>query len=248
MGFESLIDIEIFQGFFTLIRIAITITFGLIIMSKYYSNRRKEYFLIGLSSIIATSPWWGSSFSFLSIVFLDFEMGTFWFLFINNVFTPIAAVSWIYALSILICPTRKKMLVSLYSIICILFEILIITFLFIAPEMIGTKISALNSNIGVFSLLISIFFLLTIVITMSVFIWKSLQFEDQRIIWKARFLLLHIITFVVAAIMELLLPLTLLAITIVRLVQISGAIEGYLGWLLPEKISNWLIKEKKKIL
>ncbi len=66
---------------------------------------------------------------------------------------------------------------------------------------------------------------------------------DLKIQWKGKFLLIGMVTSVIGALIDMVSPIVPLTIVIVRLVLIAGAILQYFGWLLPERVARWLIKD-----
>ena len=60
--------------------------------------------------------------------------------------------------------------------------------------------------------------------------------------WKGRFLLVGGFAFTIGALLDAALTLTVLTITLIRLVLILSGIAYYLGFFLPKKLSNKLIQ------
>ncbi|MFX1337919.1 MAG: hypothetical protein ACFFDK_04865, partial [Promethearchaeota archaeon] len=61
--------------------------------------------------------------------------------------------------------------------------------------------------------------------------------------WKGRFILIAFISFTIAALFDVGLPVTPATLVIARLILISSSFLFYLGFFLPDKIANLLIKE-----
>ena len=245
MELKDLTILELLHGTFTLTLVIISIIIGIKILIKYFSTKRIEHVTLGLAWIFLSSAWWGSTFTFLSIIFFARTLDNFTFFLIGNLFIPIALMAWIYSLSHIIYPELEKKIVMLFLVICVPYEITLIIFLLIDPNIIGTKVGTFNSIPNFFVMIFDIFALLTTIITGILFSRLSLKVDDPEIKWRGRFLLIAFISFSIGAGLDALLPLTEIPLIIVRLILISSAIEYYLGWFLPDPIANWLIKEEK---
>ncbi|MBD3340645.1 MAG: hypothetical protein GF353_16175 [Candidatus Lokiarchaeota archaeon] len=240
MGLNDLNEIEIIQGSFALIFVSISILLGLRILLKYFKLKRKELITIGLTWILMSSGWWGVPINFLLIIFLDFEFPGIFDLTIDHIFIPIALICWIYTFSSLAYPDLKKRLTIIYTIIGLVFEILLIYFLITNPEVVGSKPSTFNITIGLFTFSFIGFALLTTIVTGILFARKSLQSDDVVIRWKGKIILIAFVSFVVGAVLDAAVPLSAFMIILTRIILISSAFEYYIGFLMPDKLSNWI--------
>ncbi|MHA1488443.1 MAG: hypothetical protein ACTSRI_02170 [Promethearchaeota archaeon] len=243
-GLADLNDLEILQGSFTLTFVLISIILGLIILLKFFSLRKKELIFVGLAWIFLSSAWWGSSFSFLFIVLFDYTFEPFLFLFISNVFIPVAVVCWMYTIGHLMYPESKKIIVSIFLTISILYEIVLISLLIIDPALIGTIKGTFYYQPELIPMVFQMFALLVTIVTGILFSSRSLKSSDLEVKWKARFLLFGFILFTIGAGMDAAITLTPLTLVIVRLLLIISSIFYFLGFLLPDRISKLLIAEK----
>jgi hypothetical protein len=88
-----------------------------------------------------------------------------------------------------------------------------------------------------------VFAIATALITGFLFSKKSFESEDPKMRWKGRFLLIAFISFTVAALFDVGIPVTPATLVIARLILISSSFLFYLGFFLPEKLAKVLIKE-----
>ena len=241
MVLANLTELEILQGIFTLIFVSISIILGLVILLKYFSIKRKELFFVGAAWIFLSSGWWGSSFSFLSIILFNYTFEPFLFLFIGNVFIPIAVLCWIYAISRLIYTKSKTKILVLFLAICVPYEIVLVIFLIINPSLVGTMKGRFYSQPELFTMLFQIFALLVTIITGLIFSVRSIKSKDPEIKWKGKFLLIGFISFTIGAFIDAIITLDPVTLVVVRLLLIASSILYFLGFLLPDRIARLLI-------
>ena len=127
--------------------------------------------------------------------------------------------------------------------ICVLYEIYLITALIINPQSIGTLERTFDSSHTVIPNVFRIFGILIVLITGLLLSSTLRKSEDMKVKWKGRFLLMGIISFTIGAFLDAVLIFTPIELVIVRLLLISSSIEFYLGLFLPQPIVNKLIKE-----
>ncbi|MFX1444069.1 MAG: hypothetical protein ACFFHV_11690 [Promethearchaeota archaeon] len=242
MGLESLSQVELIQVTFSLIFVVISLIVGLKILLKYFKLKNKVLITVGLTWIFLSSPWWGNAISFFIYMFIEQEIDLFWDLFLGNIFIPVAVVLWVYSFSELVYPQLKRKLLTIYLIISIPYEILLIMFFFIDIEIIGSKTARFNTEHNLYPFSYQILAILTALITGILLARESLRSEDKRIQLKGKFLLLGFTSFTVAAIFDAAIPMDPILLAIIRTVLIMSAFEYYLGFLLPDWIADRLIK------
>jgi hypothetical protein len=242
MGLEDLNESEILQGSFSLIFVIISVIIGLIIFTKYFSLKRKEYITIGLTWIFMSTVWWSASISFITILFFNFALNPFWYLFIGNIMVAAALWCWIYSFCILANPTSKIIIISIYSAICVIYEVFLIVFFIVDPSVIGSLEGKFYYQPKLWTMFFQIFAVFTTLVTGILFSKESMKVNDPLIKLKGKFLLVAFISFTIGALLDALLAFTPLNLVIVRLILISSAIEYYFGFFVPKRLANWIIQ------
>lgn len=245
MGFEDLTELEILQGSFALIFIIISLILGIRIAFKYFSLKRFELITVGLTWIFMSSSWWGASISFILFIFFGFGLNVFLYLFISNVFLPGALICWIYSFCHLAYPRLKKKMVSIYLVICVIYEIFLIIFLLINPEIIAIMEGKFNTKHQIYTLSFDIFTIISALITGVIFAKISMKSENPVVKLKGKFLLIGFISLMTGAILDAGIPINAITLVLVRILLISSAIEYYMGFLLPSPIANWIENRNK---
>ena len=242
MILQILTQENIITAIFTLLFVLISLIVGLRILLKYFSFHTKELIMVGLAWICLSSPWWSAPFSFLTYI----TFGVLWevhiFFLIGNIFIPIALICWIYSFTEMMYPNLKKNLLIIYSSICSVFVIFFLFFLAYDVNVIGTFSGTFDAKYISFTRIFQAFAIVSALITGILFALKSFKSDDPKIRWKGRFLLIAFISFSTSAILDSGFELGVTGVLIIRVLLISSAIEYYLGFLLPDRIANKLIR------
>ncbi|MHA1725316.1 MAG: hypothetical protein ACTSXH_10810 [Promethearchaeota archaeon] len=213
-------------------------------MSKYFTYKVKVSIPVGLTWIFLSTAWWGAAISFVLYLIATTTLNLFYYLLVDNIFLPIALLCWMHSFATIIYPQVKRKLMMIYSVICIPYEILLISFLIIDPEIVGTKEGIFNSSNNLFVLVFLLFSIASALITGVLFALKSMQSEDPTIQWKGKFLLLAFIFFTSAGLLDAGIPTNAVTLIIARSILISSTFLFYLGFFLPEKLTNKLLKKE----
>ena len=243
MGLEGLTQFEIIQGFAGLISLAISIFVGLKIISKYFTYKRVELLTVGLMMVFITSAWWGASLAFIMYFVFNSELSDVSYIFISYGLVSLASIFWIFSFGYLVYPKLKWKLLSIWLAISIVYTIFFMYYLFINPSFLAERITPFDSETRYFVSGYVLLSLLMSLITQIIFLRVSLQSNDPRIRWKGKFIFLGLIVFLIGAILDSVIALDPVTLFITRILLVISSILGYIGWIMPERVANWLIKE-----
>jgi len=245
MGLEGLTELQIFSGFIGLVSMAITFILAIKIISKYLTYKRIEFLAIGLMMIFITSSWWGATLAFVLYVFFNTELSYVLYIFMSFGFMWVASLLWMYAFSYLVYPKSKMKITSIFLVISILYMILFIIFLTTNPSLIATRVGRFDTENGSYTLIFSLFNLTVSIITNIIFLKHCLRSDDPKIQWRGKLIFISLILFTIGAIFDSAATINPISLFIVRLILVLSSILGYIGWIMPDRIANWLIKEEK---
>ena len=240
MGIEDLTQLEILQSVFAIIFVSISLVLGFRILLKYFSLKNKELITIGLTWVFMSSAWWGPSISFILIVLFGFGLNQFIYLFIGTAFLPLTIICWVYSFCHMAYPHLKKKIMSIYIVICVIYEIFLIIFLVVDPEIVGTMEGSVNSRHNLYPLLFDIFIIATAFTTALLLARILMRSEEAPIRLKGWLLAIGITSLTIGATLDAALTMNALTLVLVRILLISSAIEYYMSFLLPTRISNWI--------
>lgn len=144
---------------------------------------------------------------------------------------PVALMCWIYSFANLVYPNKQKILILSFLGISIIHEIIVIMVIYNPDSLFMLQI---------FMIILSLIFL----ITGYIFTNNSLKAEDKKIRLKGIFLSIAFTSFIAGTIIDSIFYEEVFALLIfVRLLYISSAFEYYLGFFLPQRLANLLVKE-----
>lgn len=240
----SLSPIDTLNGIFSLIFVAISLFVGFVILSRYFKYKERIYLMVGATWILISEPWWPSSVSFLVALSNGVGIPPQAYFLIGNILVPLAIVFWLLAFTEFLYSEKRKLILSIFAIIGVVFEILFFSFLFLNPDLIGDLSGPVNVNYKSFIMVFLIIFLLIIVITGFLFANLSLKSKDPEVKLKGKLLIIAYISFSVGALLDSSVPFNEATIIIIRLILILSAICWYGGFILPKWMKKFLLKNR----
>ncbi|HEY0087221.1 MAG TPA: hypothetical protein VGB37_00160 [Candidatus Lokiarchaeia archaeon] len=190
------------------------------------------------------SVWAGSGFSFLMIILTGEGLSTAQYFFINTFWMAISLFFWMWTITELKYKGKQKIILLIYAIMGITFEIYLIYYLITDPSIIGeVSTPPLDITYHGIAMIFTLFVLASICISLFLFAGSSLKTGTPDIKLKAKFLLIAMISFVIGAFADGFVTLTMITVFVIRILLISSAIEVYIGWVLPEFVRKLFLKE-----
>ena len=230
------------QGGLGLVIFIIYFIVGLRVALIYRKQKQKEYLTMGIALSIM-SGYTVHAISFLTIALFDFMFDLFTFFLITLTLALIAVNCWIYTFSTTIYPNQRKIIVSCYLTVSAILEIFLIYFLLTDIDIVGIQLGKFDLQINLYGLIFVGFALLSHMIPIGIFSFKTIRLGKPELKLRGIFILIGGISFVLGLIIEMRttsIPIIILA----RIIIISGAIEYYIGWVLPKPIVKLLVKDK----
>ena len=237
--------LDIANGILGLIFVAITIIVGLSIIIKYFDTKNINLLYVGLAWILFCSGWYGTSVSFIVSFFNGGEgLPLEAILLINFTPLPIGVISWMIAFTNFIVKEKQKLFLSIIVIISLIFYILLTSYVIFDVNLMAIKESAVDtrSNNPFMALFIAIIILIILVSGIA-FAIKTIKIGEPETKWKGIFLLIAFPSFAIGGLLDATVPTTPLSLVVFRLLLMTSAIEFYLGFILPKKLKNFLIKQ-----
>ncbi len=230
----ALLPIDIANGVFSIIFVSISILIGLTIISKYFEHKRRTYLLIGLTWIGMSAPWTPSSISLLSYLLFGTVLSIEILLFIAIFFLPIVQILWITVVCIFKEIKKRKLIIGIFIIEGILFEIYFLLNLFTNSSAIGEFSGTFDMNYRLWVNLFLFSLLIVFLITGTMLALESYKSNDPEVKLRGKFLFLAFYSFIIGSILDIFSTNSILILTIARLILISSAFEFYLGFIPPE--------------
>ena len=240
----SLTPIEILHSSFSLVAIVISILIGLIIISKYFKFKQRNFLLIGIFWTGLTFPWLPTAITFIMVLTVGRGLPVQGYILIGIMILPLTVLCGLTAFTSLLGVKRKRRRAILLSVLVfnLVYESLIIYFLIRNVDIIARLADVLTIQWSIFSQIYFIINLVLFLVTGILFSRKSLQSESKEIRFKGKLLMAAFISFTIGTVLDFAIPNPITYI-IARLILLSSSIEFYIGFLLPERIKRLLIKE-----
>ncbi|TFG07820.1 MAG: hypothetical protein EU539_03985 [Promethearchaeota archaeon] len=238
----TLTQYDLLNGIFALIFVIISLLVGFRILIKYFTLKKRELITVGLTWIFLSSGWWGAGFSFFLLTIFNYSMNPILYMFLGNIFVPIAIMCWIYSFASMVYTNMKNRIIIIFLVICVSYEVYLISILIFDPNAIGKFLGVFYYQPNIYVLAFQIFAILVSFITGILFSRKSLQSDDPKIRLKGKFLLIAFTAFTLGAIIDSAFAENPITLVIARIILALSAFAYYLGFLLPEKLAESLIR------
>ncbi|MBD3255547.1 MAG: hypothetical protein GF383_10660 [Candidatus Lokiarchaeota archaeon] len=243
MAVTSLTTLELLQGVLTLIFVVVSIILGVSIMLKYFKYQNRSFLLFGISWICLISPYWPDAITILTITFFNSELPEILYFFLAMAFVPVVHITWIMAMTDLIYRNKKMVLMAIFTIEAVLYEIFFLFFLFTNKASIGTRVATFDIDWSLFVIIYLLFSIVAFTITGLMFAIESLRSEKDDIRLKGYFLLIAFLSFAIGTFFESILVLNPLILVIIRIIVLFAAFEFYIGFTLPSIIKKAFLKQ-----
>ncbi len=241
--------VQILQGSLSLIFVVLSLIVGINILLKYFTYKERVFALVGFAWIGLPSPYYPDAINFVLIVVFNATsdsippLGEVACFIIGYALIPLFLMSWLTALTDFLYEKKQKLILIVFLIISVIFEVLFFYFLFTDLSLIGIFITPFQIRWSIFMQLYLLSIILVVIFTGILFARKSFKSESAEVRLKGRFLLAAFISFAIGAIIEALVNLDPLIVILTRSILISSAIEFYFGFILPDWFKNRILKE-----
>ncbi len=227
----------IVNGIFSIIFILISMLIGIRIVWGYRKNKERMYIYVGLVWILITESWWSSALSFLIAFITDtngLQSYPAVYLLIGNLLLPINQIIWLSLTTNLFYKKKQKIVVGIYAIFTLVFEILLLFFIFTDTTAIGEVVSIVDVEYTPLFLVWILVNLLVFVIPGFIFGRVTLKSDAPDRKLKGKLLIIAFAIFTIGAILDSasFMPSELLPVT--RIILIASAFCYYGGFILPK--------------
>jgi len=242
MFYQVLSDLAQISGLTALIAVFISFLLGFIVLMKFFKTKQVLIFNFFLCIIFTASPWYPSGLGYLYWIITGEFLTYQFYVLIGTVGIPIAILAWLNVYLSTINPKKKKLVLILYGIFSIFFELYLFYFLLLAPgapidSLLGIIIDPANPMDIDYKGFVLIFLglsILTACITGFHFAVKSMKKEETpEIRWKGKFLLIAFLFFGISAIFDALIEMGPILLIFIRIILALAMFLFYLGFILP---------------
>ncbi|MHA1689855.1 MAG: hypothetical protein ACTSYC_08690 [Promethearchaeota archaeon] len=242
--------LQIFQGTFSLIYVIISTIVSIVILSHYLSNKRLEFILVGVAIFGLAGPWIPDAITFLVIIFTNFAAQASFYLeftirmvLITTAFTPISIICWLGAITKFLGIKYRKIILIIFTILMIIFEIFLFAFYFMDISLLGNFHGPFDYQWSMFTTIFYLFCIFLVILTGLPFATTSMRANAKNIQLKGKFILLALISFAIGALIPYIVY-NIPALVISRLILVSCAFEFYIGFLLPKWAEKLFLRKE----
>ena len=203
-----------------------------------------ELLLVGLCWIFIACPWYPGGISFLMYIFTNQNLAAVPYFIIGNILIPIALLLWIMVISQFLHVKRKNLLIFLFVLFGIFFEVVFFILLSIDPSLIGNLKGITDVQYELFIIVYDVTVLIIMLVTGFLFTRESLKSSDATIRLKGKLLLTAFVLFIIGAGLDTSIPLNLLTLSIYRTLEVLSAIFFYGGFYLPTWMKEIFVRNK----
>ncbi len=230
--------IEYWQGTTSLIFIIVIFFVGLHFFLKYFKFHEKNLAYAGISWIGISITFLPEAINLIMILFFNSHLSIEVYFLIVFGFLPFTLLAWLILITNLMYRNKQKLLLIIYVLIFGILEVVFFYLLYNEIEYIGNYLTSFNIRFGLFSQIYLLISIITFEIPGFLFAHRGLKSDDPEIKLKGRFLLLALILFAVAAVLEVVAPWTVVVVISVRILLILSSFAFYYGFVLPNFIKK----------
>jgi len=236
--------IDIINGILLLIIITISIFVAVKIISLYFKKKERVYLYSGATWIALVSPWYAHCTAFIVTLFTGKGISAELYFILGNILIPIGLITWTTAFTELFYKKLQKIVLCITILYAIIFYILFFIALSTNPILIGV----LQGDIEVqYSRVVIIYYLTllaTVLITGIFFGLQSMKSDNPEIKLRAKLIIVAFISYVIGISVDAIIEHTILTLIIIRLVELSSAIEFYTAFIMPNIIKKHFLNNK----
>ena len=231
-------DPILISAILALVFVSISTLVGILLIAKYFKSKDKTLSYVGLAWIIIVEAWMPSAVNLIYIlatrVSLSYQIRAL----IGNLFIPLGLILWTLVFTELVFKKYRKHLLLLFTIVGIVFEILLFYALFTDISLIIIVPSHdLNMNYQPLWMVFQVVFSVITLVSGLAFSWKSIKHENPEIKLRGKILFVAFISFLIGALLGIIdLPVP------GNIIMITSSIEFYIGYILPDWIKKRFIK------
>ncbi|MGQ4875677.1 MAG: hypothetical protein ACP6IY_16550 [Promethearchaeia archaeon] len=237
----TLNEFQILTGIFSIVVVVIYSLVGLKIALRYIEKRQRDFLLVGITWFGLASPWWPSSISFILAMATGgngLQDNPEIYFILGNILIPVFLITWIIAFTDLLYKEQQKIIIWLFIIYGVAFEVVFFALLFSDPASIGELSGPVDVEYLSFVSIFLLSILVILFITGYLFGRESMRSDNPEIKLKGKLIIISITLFDIGAAMDAALELTLPILIVARIILILSALGFYGGFLLP----NWIKK------
>ena len=245
IGAMILSPVDYLNGILNILAVVVSATVGVMIIRNYFTFKRKEFLLIGITALMMSEPWWPHAITFILLLTIREPLSIQLHFLIGYGFIPVIIICWFVAFVEFLELKRTKLILSSILIYSIIYEFFFIFFLITDPYVLGNYYGTDHFDLeyGPYMIINQIIFVGILLTNGIIFSVHSIKSDNPEISFKGKLLLLAFFSFTIGGIIDIMSPFSLIHLLVARFLLLSSAIEFYGGFFLPEWFKKRLFPE-----
>lgn len=236
--------LEFYNGLTGTIFVIISVFVALKLILKYFKYNKRGFLFAGFTWLIICGTYWPLAISFVMVLLINQPLSLELYFLIGALMIPFGLLSWLIVFTDLVYKSKQKIILGVQIVTGVILEIFFVYFLFTNPDLIVEQVGLVDGEYKSFILYYFLFVLAVFLITGLIFARKGLGSDDLSIKLKSKLLMGAFITFTIGIALDGLTSLTLITITIYRILVIFAAFLFYSGFFLPKWLEKLLFKKE----
>jgi len=212
---------------------------GILILLKYRKYKSKLFLFWGFAWCGFYQPWWGTATSFIYALITGYTIPDQLYMFLSTFFIPFFMIVWLYGLTEMILKDKRKLLIIIYSIIMVSYDIFLIVGLIFNPKLIGSSIE-FNTDYEIIPTVYLLFINFSIVISGFLFARDSRKSSNKETRMKSIFLIFAFFTYLTGSIGDVIVSSNIILQALIRTYIMIGSISFYIGMFMPKFVKKLL--------
>lgn len=222
----------------SLIFIVISVLVGFTLVSKYFKSKDKMLIYVGIAWIIIVEAWMPSAINLIYMLITTVSLPIETRVIIGNLFIPFGIVLWTFVVTQLVFTKYKKLLVIIFVILGIVFEVIMFYSIFNDISLfVDISSDPLNTNYSIIGMSFQVVFSIITLVTGLSFSWKSIKHDNPEIKLRGKILFTAFTSFLIGSLFSIV-DLYLIG----SIFLITSSIFFYFGYILPDWIKSRFIK------
>jgi hypothetical protein len=200
----TLLPIDFLQGIMALLFCINGLIIGISILLKYREYKSIVYVYIGIAWLGLAFPWLPDAISFLMILLINTQLNLYVYFIIGNAFLPLFLFLWVAAVCDFIYKEKKKLILTIYGVLSILFEIVFFFLLITDINQIGQLVPgrAFTVDFAIIVILLLIVIIISFLAFGVQFGRQSLKSSEPEVKLKGKLIIVALVIFSVAAMLD----------------------------------------------
>ncbi|MBD3198087.1 MAG: hypothetical protein GF317_23760 [Candidatus Lokiarchaeota archaeon] len=247
----DLTTFQIIQGSFSLFFIVVAVVIAAFIIQRYIQYKSIEHLYVGLAWLGLAGPWFSDAIVFPTILIgnlinptltsADYLSITIAVSLITTYYIPIAILFWLFAFTKLLGSENRKLIMIIFTLINLVFEVLFVFFTFYDLSYIGTYKGPFTYQWGLLTTIFYLTAIFTALISGLLFANKALKTDAKESRLKGKFLIISFVLFTIGSIIPYV-WFDIIGLVLSRLILVTCVITFYFGLNMPKFVKELIIK------